>query len=167
MSQCPIVPQLLQEDKTRVTRVVRVSTSTGRYYHPPTLSYGAVKWEIRVDKDILVDAWRTWTRQEPKRQKNVVQRKEKEKGKTRKKINFSQETLSPRWVSKVLKSINLKLFTLAQCQRPKLIPLAPVRSLIARSDLHNPTVPRRNGGGARLRLGPHGDGRLKYLARVR
>jgi hypothetical protein len=58
-----------------------------------------------VDNDILVDARRTRTRKEPKRQsKDVVERKQKEKGKTRKKINFSQETLSPRWISKVLKS---------------------------------------------------------------
>ncbi len=62
---------------------------------------------MRVDSDILVDSRRTQTRQEPKQQskkKNVVEGKEKEKGKTRKKINFSQEMLSPRSISKVLKS---------------------------------------------------------------
>jgi hypothetical protein len=40
--------------------------------------------------------------------------------------------------------------TLAQRQRPRTIPPAPVRSLIEWSDLHNPTILRRNGGGTHL-----------------
>ena len=61
---------------------------------------------MRVDNEILVDAWRTRTRKEPKQQSNKCSRrtKEKEKGKTRKKINFSQEILSSKRISKELKS---------------------------------------------------------------
>jgi hypothetical protein len=52
------------------------------------------------------DGRRTRRRKEPKRQsKDVVKRKrKKEKGKTRKKINFSQEILSSERISKELKS---------------------------------------------------------------
>ncbi len=61
---------------------------------------------MRVDYDILVDARRTRTRNEPKRQSNKYCRrtKEKEKGKTQKKKNFSQEILSSKRISKELKS---------------------------------------------------------------
>ena len=52
------------------------------------------------------DGRRTRRRKEPKQQsKDVVERKrKKEKGKTQKKINFSQEILSSKWISKELKS---------------------------------------------------------------
>ena len=61
---------------------------------------------MRVDNDILGDGRRTRTRKEPKRQSTKCSRKskEKEKGKTRKKRNFSQEILSSRRISKELKS---------------------------------------------------------------
>ena len=61
---------------------------------------------MRVDNDILVDARRTRTQKEPKQQSNKCSQrtKEKEKGKTRKKINFSQEILSSKRISKELKS---------------------------------------------------------------
>ena len=61
---------------------------------------------MRVNNDILGDGRRTRTRKEPKRQStNCGQKsKEKEKGKTRKKINFSQEILSSKRISKELKS---------------------------------------------------------------
>ena len=61
---------------------------------------------MRVDNDILGDGQRTRTRKEPKRQSTKCSRKskEKEKGKTRKKRNFSQEILSSRRISKELKS---------------------------------------------------------------
>ena len=47
--------------------------------------------------------------------------------------------------------------------KPKTSSPAPVQSLIARADLHNPTVPRV----LAWRLGPHDDRHLAYLARVR
>ena len=61
---------------------------------------------MRVDNDILVDARRTRTGKEPKRQSNKCSRrtKEKEKGKTRKKIHFSQEILSSKRIPKEQKS---------------------------------------------------------------
>jgi len=60
--------------------------------------------QMRVDNDILVDARRTRTQQEPKRQSNKCSQKSKEKGKTRKKRTFSQETLSSKRISKEQKS---------------------------------------------------------------
>jgi hypothetical protein len=59
---------------------------------------------MRVDNDTLGDGRRTRTQKEPKRQSNKCSQKskEKEKGKTWKKINFSQETLSSNRISKEL-----------------------------------------------------------------
>jgi hypothetical protein len=59
---------------------------------------------MRVDNDNLVDARRTRTQKEPKQQSNKCSQKSKEKGKTRKKRTFSQETLSSKKISKELKS---------------------------------------------------------------
>jgi hypothetical protein len=61
---------------------------------------------MRVDNDILGDGRRTRTQKEPKQQSTKCSRKskEKEKGKTQKKKNFSQEILSSRRISKELKS---------------------------------------------------------------
>ncbi len=79
---------------------------------------------MRVDNDILRDGRRTQTRKEPKRQSTKCSQisKEKEKGKTRKNINFSQEILPSKRISKEIKSKrHVPNYETAPLKRPRVI----------------------------------------------
>ena len=80
---------------------------------------------MRVDNDILVDARRTRTQKEPKRQSNKCSRKSKGKGKTQKKRTFSQETLSSKRISDELNPSNK-----SQTMKPHYLSGSPSSRLI-------------------------------------
>ena len=83
---------------------LRLFTNNGYILTPPhTFIWHS---QMRVENDILGDGRITRTRKEPKQQSTKCSRKPKvkEKGKTRKMINFSQEILSSKRIPKELKS---------------------------------------------------------------